>query len=167
MSNRSPTVRTGAIAIALAASALSSAAYANDLRPYLNARFGSYALVPKDWPSMPPPENGDGLIFVSPDQHARITVSARFNLSPDDDGPALSTQSADGFQPIYTKRGKGRVVASGVKDGTIIYRKTLTSCHGTISNDLEIEYPVAQKAAYDRLVSRVAASLAGGCGIYQ
>jgi hypothetical protein len=30
-----------------------------------------------------------------------------------------------------------------------------------------IEYPVAQKAAYDRLVSRIAASLAGGCGIYQ
>ena len=52
-----------------------------------------------------------------------------------------------------------------MKDGTIIYRKTLTSCHGTISNDLDIEYPVARKAAYDRLVSRIAASLAGGCGI--
>jgi hypothetical protein len=54
-----------------------------------------------------------------------------------------------------------------VKDGTVIYRKSLTSCHGTISNDLEIEYPVAQKAAYDRLVHRIAASLAGGCGVYQ
>jgi hypothetical protein len=167
MSNRSPTVRTRAISIALAVSALSSAAYGDDLRPYLNARFGSYALVPKDWPSLPPPENGDGLIFVSPDQRARITVSGSFNLSPGDDGPVLSTQSADGFQPTYAKRGKGWAVASGVKDGTIIYRKTLTSCHGTISNDLDIEYPIAQKAAYNRLVGRIAASLAGGCGIYQ
>ena len=99
-------MRTIAISIALAVSALSSAAYGDDLRPYLNARFGSYALVPKDWPSLPPPENGDGLIFVSPDQRARITVSGRFNLSPDD-GPALSTQSADGFQLTYAKRGKG------------------------------------------------------------
>jgi hypothetical protein len=97
------------------------------LRPYLNARFGSYVLVPKDWPSLPPPENGDGLIFVSPDQRARITVSGSFNLSPGDDGPVLSTQSADGFQPTYAKRGKGWAVASGVKGGTIIYRKTLTS----------------------------------------
>ena len=58
-------------------------------------------------------------------------------------------------------------VASGAKDGTIIDRKTLTSCHGTISNDLDIEYPIAQKAAYNQLVGRIAASLAGGCGIYQ
>ena len=36
-----------------------------------------------------------------------------------DDGPVLSTQSADGFQPTYAKRGKGWAVASGVKDGTI------------------------------------------------
>ena len=54
-----------------------------------------------------------------------------------------------------------------MKDDRIIYRKTLTSCHGTISNDLDIEYPVAQKAAYNRLVNRIAASLAGGCGIDQ
>jgi hypothetical protein len=118
------------------------------------------------WPSLPPPENGDGLIFVSPDQRGRITVSGSFNLSPGDDGPVLSTQSADGFQPTYAKRGKGWAVASGVKGGTIIYHKTLTSCHGTISNDLDIEYPVARKAAYGRLVSRIAPSLAGGCGIY-
>ena len=155
-------MRTRAISIALAVSALSSAAYGDDLRPYLNARFGSYALVPKDWPSLPPPENGDGLIFVSPDQRARITVSGSFNLSPGD-----ASQPAEGFQPTYAKRGKGWSVASGVKDGTVIYRKSLTSCHGTISNDLEIEYPVAQKAAYDRLVRRIAASLAGGCGVYQ
>ena len=160
-------MRTRAISVALAVSALSSAAYGDDLRPYLNARFGSYALVPNDWPSLPPPENGDGLIFVSPDQRARITVSGSFNLSPGDDAPVLSAQSADGFQPTCAKRGKGWAIASGVKDGTIIYRKTLTSCHGTISNDLDIEYPIAQKAAYNRLVGRIAASLAGGCGIYQ
>jgi hypothetical protein len=41
-------VRTRAISIALAVSALASAAYGGDLRLYLNARFGSYALVPKD-----------------------------------------------------------------------------------------------------------------------
>jgi hypothetical protein len=51
MSNRSPTVRTRAISIALAVSALSSAAYGDDLRPYLNARFGSYALVPMAVPA--------------------------------------------------------------------------------------------------------------------
>ena len=167
MTDRSPTARTIAISIALAVSALPSAAYGDDLRPYLNARFGSYALVPKDWPSLPPPENSDGLNFVSPDHRASITVSGSFNLSPGDDGPVLPLQSVDGFQPTYAKRGKGWAVASGVKGSTIIYRKTLISCHGTISNDLDIEYPVAQKAAYDQLVSRIAASLAGGCGIYQ
>lgn len=118
--------------------------------------------MPKDWASLPPPENGDGLIFVSPDQSARITVSGIFNFSPGD-----ASQPAEGFQPTYAKRGKGWSAASGVKDGTVIYRKSLTSCHGTISNDLEIEYPVAQKAAYDQLVRRIAASLAGGCGVNQ
>jgi hypothetical protein len=101
-------VRTRAISIALALSALSSAAYGDDLRPYLIARFGSYALVPKDWASLPPPENGDGLIFVSPDQRARIAVSGSFNLSPGDDEPVVSTQSADGFQPTYAKRGSAK-----------------------------------------------------------
>jgi hypothetical protein len=160
-------VRTIAISIAVVVSVLSGAAYGDDLRPYLNARFGSYALVPKDWSSLPSPENGDGLNFVSPDQRARITVSGSFNLSSGGDGPVLPLQSADGFQLTYGKRGKDWAVASGVKGGTVSYRKTLISCHGTISNDLDIEYPVAQKVAYDRLVSRIARSLAGGCGIYQ
>ena len=121
---------------ALAVSALSSAAYGDDLRPYLNARFGSYALVPKDWPSLPPPENGDGLNFVSPYQRASIMVSGSFNLSWGDDGPVLPLQSADGFQLTYGKRGKDWAVASDLKGGTICYRKTLISCHGAISNDL-------------------------------
>lgn len=85
-------MRTGVISIALPVSALSSAAYGDDLRPYLNARFGSYALVPKGWPSLPPPKNGDGLIFVSPTSALALLFLGRFNLSPDD-GPALSTGS--------------------------------------------------------------------------
>ena len=50
---------------------------------------------------------------------------------------------------------------SGTQDTRQPKRSPLTSCHGTISNDLDIEYSVA-KAAYDRLVSRIAASLSKG-----
>ena len=52
--------------------------------------------------------------------------------------------SADSFQPTYARRGKVRRAASGVKDSTDHLSQTLTSCHGTISNDLDIEYPIAQ-----------------------
>lgn len=155
-----------AICLALVVSAFAGAASADELQLYVNGRFGASALVPKAWASLPPPENGDGLVFVSPDQRARITVSGSFNLGQSENGVVQPLLPVEGARMTYSRQGPGWAVSSGVKDATIFYRKVMVSCKGQIANDLIIEYPAAEKAAYDGLVGRIAASMRGGCGIY-
>src|ERR1700722_305003 len=45
---------------------------------YGNDRFGVTADVPADWHAQPPPENGDGLTFLSPDGKASLAVYGRY-----------------------------------------------------------------------------------------
>ena len=154
-----------AIALLSALLTLTGAAGAEEFRPYLNARFGVSALVPKSWTSLPPPENGDGLNFVSPDQHGEITVTGMLNFN-DDPKVDASRVVGEGERIAYQSQGPGWVVASGEKDGRIFYRKSALACRGKVYADLSIVYPAAEKAAYDQIVKRVAGSFRGGCGIY-
>ena len=41
---------------------------------------------------------------------------------------------------------------SGTRGDTIFYRRSIPSCGNKIWNDLVIEYPAVQKAAYDAIV---------------
>jgi len=149
-------------AIALLAFAAVATA-APQYRTYVNARFGTTAEVPADWRSDPPPENGDGLRFRSPDQRASITVSGSLHVY-DTVEEALKAyeEPGEGEKITYRHREPRALVVSGTRGDTIFYAKHILSCGDQIWNSVHLEYPLAEKTAYDALVTRVAQSLRPG-----
>lgn len=130
-------------------------------RTYRNARFGVSADVPSDWKPGPEPENGDGLVFSSPGGSSTITVSGSLNA---DDTPASEVmaeeqRAGDGETVTYRKASARQAVISGTRGSMIFYRKSMLSCGDQVLNHLAIEYPAAQKQAFDALVSHVAGSM--------
>jgi serine/threonine-protein kinase len=136
------------------------AVHAESFQVYSNPRFGATAEVPSDWRADPPPENGDGLVFRSPDGQASITISGVLNIA-DSVAEAMKTeeQPSEGETITYHQHGRRMVVVSGLRGDKIFYRKSLLVCRDQIWNHLWLEYPVAQKAEYDALVARIARSL--------
>jgi len=134
-------------------------------RTYRNERFGVTADVPRDWKPGPPPENGDGLRFTSPDGAASISVSGSFNIG-DTVAEALENEQLadDGETITYRDKRERMSVVSGTRGTVIFYRKAILSCGDQIVNRVAIEYPAARKAAFDALVTHVALSLRGGRG---
>jgi serine/threonine-protein kinase len=150
----------GAIAlVALAVAASAEPQY----RTYANARFGTTADVPTDWKADPPPENGDGLRFRSPDQRASLTVSGMLNIYDTVDEALRSAEEpSEGETITYRHREPHGVVVSGTRGDTIFYTRRILSCGDQIWNSVHFEYPAAEKAAYDALVTHVARSLKPG-----
>jgi serine/threonine-protein kinase len=149
-------------AIALAAFAATAAAAPRYLT-YVNDRFGTTADVPANWKHGEPPENNDGLRFTSPDERAWITVYGRLHID-DTIEQAMQDFERPGKDETITYRHRERraVVVSGTRGDTIFYSRHVLSCRDEIWNSIHIEYPAAEKAAYDALVTHVARSLHGG-----
>lgn len=149
----------GALAVL---AALAGSASAGAWRTYVNERFGTTAEVPADWRAGEPPANGDGLAFTSPDGSATIIVSGGFNVWDSlDEAYAAYGAPGDGETITYHRRADGWLVVSGTVGDLIFYRKSVLSCRDQIWNDLSIEYPAEDKAAYDGLVAHAARSLHG------
>ena len=145
---------------------LSPASAEQGYRDYRNGRFGVSADVPSDWKAGEGPENNDGLVFTSPDGASTITVSGILNT---DNAPAAAViadeqRAQDGETVTYRKAGARQSVISGTRGNMIFYRKAILSCNDQILNHLSIEYPVAQKPAFDALVTHVAASMRSSPG---
>jgi len=150
----------GAIAL-LAIATVATAA--PQYRTYANARFGTTADVPADWKSDPPPANGDGLRFVSPDQRASLTVSGSLQIYDTiDEAMKAYEEPGDGEKITYRHREPRALVISGTRGDTIFYAKHVLSCGDQIWNSIYLEYPAAEKTAYDALVTHVAGSLRPG-----
>jgi serine/threonine-protein kinase len=130
-------------------------------RLYVNPRFGVAALTPKGWRAGPEPENGDGRMFTSPDGAASLAIYGSYRNSPVGEDMARLAQAGDGETVTYQKRGKKFVVVSGLRDGKVFYRKSLLSCGDGVWNSMTLTYPAVQKAQYDALTARIAASLHG------
>ena len=130
---------------------------------YGNDRFGVTADVPADWQAQPPPENGDGLTFLSPDGKASLAVYGRYVME-DSAASALDAgaQPMQGERVTYIKRGPGAVTVSGFQGDRIFYRHALLSCGAQVWSNVELEYPADQKAALDPIVAHVVASLRSG-----
>ena len=137
-------------------------ASAEQWRHYKNVRFGASADIPAGWKALPPPENGDGQVFESPDGQATITVSGIFGTESVAEEIALRAKPNSGEAVTYKAVGATSVVVSGTKGDAIFYRRSLASCGNEIWNDLSIEYPAARKADYDAIVRHVSGSLRGG-----
>ena len=149
-------------AIALLAVAAAATA-APQYRTYANARFGTTAEVPADWKADPPPENGDGLRFRSADQRASITVSGSLHVFDTiDEAMKIYEEPGNGETVTYRHREPRALVISGTRGDTIFYARHILSCGDQIWNSVYLEYPAAEKAAYDALVTHVARSLRPG-----
>jgi serine/threonine-protein kinase len=140
-------------------------AHAATWRTYHNPRFGTTADVPAEWIPQPPPENGDGLIFLSPDHRAQIAISGILNMGTIAEEIASRAEPNEGESVTYTKVGASSVVVSGLKGkDRIFYRRSMLSCRTQIWNSLSIEYPASEKLTFDRVVQRASSSLRGGSG---
>ena len=153
-------------AIGLAAAAallLFSSAIAAGWQTYVNERFGSTADVPTGWHAGTPAENGDGLTFTAPDGQATIAIFGSLNVWEKPDEAFAAHETPDEGETItYKHRDKRGTVVSGVKGDRIFYRKAILSCRRQVWNNVAIEYPAAQKQAFDPVVTHVAGSLRAG-----
>jgi serine/threonine-protein kinase len=156
-----PTVRATVLALLLAAGA-SAASAQGAWRAYHNDRFGVSADVPSDWKAGEEPANNDGLVFSSPDGNATITVSGILNLDGLKQAMADEQKAQQGETVTYRNGSARQAVISGTRGEVIFYRKVIVSCNDQILNHLVIEYPAAQRQAYDALVTHVAGSLRSG-----
>jgi hypothetical protein len=150
-----------AAAVVASIAALCPAAAEQGYRNYRNARFGVSADVPSDWKAGREPDNNDGLVFSSPDGAATITVSGILNADDTPAGEVIAEEqrAQDGETVTYRSKSGRQAVISGTRGALIFYRKAILSCNDQVLNHLVIEYPAAQKQAFDTLVTHVAASM--------
>lgn len=102
---------------------------------------------------------GDGQIFSAADGQAQLTCWARFiNVLPQSLKKEFeAAQQEPGLQVTYKHMGKNFFVVSGISDGKIVYRKTVTTSQ--VQATFVLTYAQAQKGVFDPLVGDVANSL--------
>lgn len=139
-----------------------AAAIAGEWTRYVNPRFGTVIDYPADlFVAEPPPENGDGLSFKSVDEAAGFIVFGQMNALDRTVGEMMADDLASGSygQVTYERSGVDWYVLSGYRDGRVYYRKVIVPAGGDTLHVFEIDYPPAQKAAYDTITARMAKSL--------
>lgn len=143
-----------------------TSAQAEAWQSYRNERFGTSIEYPERFLPGDPPENGDGLGFVSADG-ASFSVWGGHNAL-DHDVQELERfvrgYLPDGAKVIYAARGANWFTISGVAGDSIFYERHLISHTGQIVNGFSIHYPSALKTPYDAVVARMAKSLRPGRG---
>ena len=145
-----------------------TAAIAADWTSYANARFGVIIDVPPGFVNdVPEPDNGDGLTFHSADGKAVLLVWGNNLVDEDftqDAAGRLKSDTDDGWVISYAAgvNGDGWQVYSGTREGRLLYAKSISSCKNTQALHFHIEYPEAQKKAYDPVVERLAKSIKAG-----
>ena len=142
---------------------LVAVARAQSWRIYSNERFGTTADVSFDWHPGRSPDNGDRLVFTSPDGRASIAVyGSLHNWDTIDQAVTIFETPNDGETITYKHREPRSIVISGTRGDRIYYAKSILSCHDNVWNSVRIEYPAALKEAFDSLVRHVAGSLRSG-----
>ena len=127
-------------------------------RKYTNGRFGYVLNYPATLIARPESQNGSGRELHTPDKAFSLAVSAHF-FAPDVgdtfDARWNEELSSLGDTITYKKKTDTWYVVSGVaKDGTEYYHKTMRD--GGNWAALQITYPHAQNAKYDKWVEQIA-----------
>jgi hypothetical protein len=129
---------------------------------YSNARFG-YSI---DYPrtiltSTVDSDNGDGRTFRSKDGKAVMRVWGSYAVT----GMTMQEEYEKAFEdldekPSYAKVKDREFVFSGIKKGRIFYQRTVSvdTPDGEVRQSFTIEYPRAQKAKWDPIVTRISRS---------
>ncbi len=135
-------------------------------KTYSNSRFNYSIDYPADLliPQGEAP-NGDGQIFASSDQEARMIIYGTHNVLEQTIQDLFQQESQDASSPKITKKVTYKrqkdnwFVVSGYIGPKIFYQKTF------LSNDMfktfYIEYPQNQRHRYDPILSRLGSSFKG------
>ena len=131
---------------------------------YSNPRFGTTVTFPGEVFSLPepPPENGDGMTFLSPDG-ARLAVWGSFNAleqTPEQLADWEVGHQTPNAELTYRRVAKDWLVLSGFDGDEVFYKRFEFGADGVI-HGLLVTYPKALKARYDRLVGPIASSFGG------
>ncbi len=135
---------------------------------YANERYGFSIDYPARFRPDPPPENGDGLHFTTPDG-AEFTVSGILNIS--DSGATSQSlgayeaslrQSADYSDVTYRAVSGDTLVLSGYRGDTVFYERHVLSERQQLANSFTMTYPVTRRQVYDPLVARMSQSFRPG-----
>ena len=149
--------------LAFLAVLLSVPAFAADWTSYENPRFGYELLIPPDYgPHGPPPENGDGQVFIRDDGTQLLRVYGG-NLVDRDFrdavGLAMDAATERGWSLSYKRVTQRWASYSGTRDGMILYARAITLCRGTQFASFEIEYPASDLDAMHSVIERMVPSL--------
>lgn len=132
---------------------------------YCNPRFNFCILYPKSFILQPPPQNGDGRTFVSPDKKAVIYAWGNLAI---EDFSRLGQEfkiATDGIKLVYKRVTNNSFIFSGIDEqGQIVYRKTCKkkiNYYGQstfVFQSLEITYPPSQQTLYKLYCLQIAKS---------
>lgn len=133
-------------------------------RTYQNARYNFSIAYPSTLMPEGEADNGDGQTFRSRDDTVLMRAWGSQNISNESLRAAYQAAIADfensgGGSATYKFLGRGFFVVSGVREGKIVYQKTLMR-GGTVKTFL-IEYPEALQPTYDPITARIARSFKG------
>ncbi len=149
------------LAIALCAAGVAAAQ--QRWATYANPRFGTTADYPADLfvQRDPPPANGDGQAFRTRDGRARLAVWGAYNVQDDTPQSYLQSYAPSGI--TYRQVTSRHFVVSGTHEGEIFYERcNFSAGRDGVINCFELTYPAADKAAMDRIVTRLSQSLRNG-----
>jgi hypothetical protein len=154
----------------LLAALLATPALGAEWSSYENPRFGYELLVPPDYgPDGPPPENGDGRVFIRDDGSQLLRVYGGNLVDRDFEdavGLAMDAATDRGWALSYKRVTPRWASYSGTRNGMILYARAITLCGGTQFASFEIEYPDDDLAAMNSVIDKMVPSLkATGKGI--
>jgi hypothetical protein len=145
---------------AMCAGLLFAGAQSDGWDTYVNARFGYVVEYPKTLvKAQPEADNSDGREFLARRGTAKIAAYGRYV-----DGGAASayedlrmTQEECAGAPYVVKKPALQAVSCTTKKGDVLYYKAVVK--KDVMAAVEAHYPVAEKATWDAVVSRMAGSL--------
>jgi hypothetical protein len=138
---------------------------------HINQRLGSSIEVPTTFRTLPAPDDivsleNESRVLVSADRRAEVRLTgshgpSAFGGFDKYQAQMLDWMQRDGTTVSYKASGKGWFTLSGRNGDNIDYLKVVAGCAGTVGHEVYVRYPSAERASYDRLVSRIARSLQG------
>jgi hypothetical protein len=155
--------------IAILASVFSYAGVAKERwATYTNPRFGTTADYPAGLFTVldPPPENGDGQGFRTPDGRAHLSIYGAWNVEGDTPQTYVANYvDLAGASVTYKQVTDRFYVISGTREGKIFYDRCNFSVGPQgIIDCLTISYPEQEKSEWSPIVSRLSRSLRPGRG---
>jgi len=128
---------------------------------YANPRYGFTTLWPSSFRAQPPPEDGDGQAWTSPDGQVQLSAYGAnnvLNYSPEQDEAA----DASALSVVYSNISGDIVTVSGYENNgrTIVYQRDVVGS-GSIDT-LYWSYPANQKAQWNATVTLTALTFQPG-----